>query len=777
MPAFEDVVPPEGESPIGVLLEFRSIWDTIFAQYPNAADGFLIFHVASAGDSEDVKITLRIPEEISILADSNEYFISFLSGGIVKSYFVPIKLKDETGEFLVESSLYAPKIFSYSGASLYIIREHRRKIYAFTPSEYTEKKLEKMLEDVYKRPGAEYYSPYYLSVEGKPYTEDMNFLVIDEPSWEGIDFQSLGIQPIPNEELKNDFEMEESEISEEDASASYTFKGTVIFRGSYHYKICYFGRCYRSYAYVLKGATVKVYDKDTWWDDFICETTTNENGYFECSGGAYDAGWWNYPDPYIVVYSGHSRLSINNCSGNLYQYRTPVFNNRRSGTIDLGGWYVASNPNDSWTRALWVFNYANPVWAKDRQVWGGDIGSYNYRTPCGDWAYYQRSLRTIEITSGFTASPTVLAHEFGHALMDFLYNYSNWPSPGGRHSLCGIYTPGLTWSEGFASANSFFVFNTPNYCQYGLPWGPTSSGDGACSDGLNFEGSTIHPNYDNPQNRWIRHLCGDLGADQNNESYVASAILDGFDYTNNVDMDCDYHHGLGRNACDQIPNPYFDSNYVWWRTLQALTAKPQDFFGFANALIPKGNTVNECLERDAIRSTARFNGIALEGLFGVTGYEGCCAVSQAVLSAAENNITVDGNTVTSSEGERIKDKLRLFRDQTLSQYPKGKEYISLYYANSDEIAKIIISDLDLIVRTIRILRFASEKYEQFDDLLSGNTPVLDGATQEEIKYLLSKLKAEGSPQLRDVLTIVGADFENIKNMSAREMLDYLGRTQ
>lgn len=775
-PALDDVLPPEGESPLGMILEFKSTWDPIFAQYPNAADGFLVVHVASMGSTEDVTISLKLPEEVTLEADSPSYLISYLSGGVVQSYFVPIKFKNEKGEFLVESSIHAPKIFSHAGSSIYIIREHRRKIYALTPSEYTEKKLEKMLEGVSKRPGAEYYSPYYLSIEGTPYTDDMNFLVVDEPSWEGIDFQYLGVQPIPNEDLKNDFEMEESEPSEEDASASYTFKGTVIFRGPYSYRICFLSRCRNSYAYVLKGATVKVYDKDVWWDDFICETTTDEYGHFQCSGSAYDPWWWNYPDPYIVVYSGHSKLSVKDCSGNLYQYRTPEYSNRRSGTIDLYGWYVASDPNDPWTRALWVFNYANPVYAKNKQVWG-EIGSHNYNTPCGDWAYYTRSTRAIVIPSFFTASPTVIAHEFGHSLMDFLYNYTNWPSPGGKHSLCGSYSPGLAWAEGFASANSFFVFNTPKYCQYGLPWGPTSSGDGACSDGQNFEGSTIHPNYDNPFNRWNRHFCGDLGVDQRNESYVASALLDGFDYTNNIDMNCDFHHSQGRNACDQIPDPYYDSNYAWWRILQALTAKPQDFFQFADALIPKGNTINECLERDAIRSTARFNGIALEGLFGVNGYEGCCAVSQAVLSAAENRLTIDGSTVSSSEGEKIKDNLRVFRDQILSQYPRGKQYITLYYANSDELAKIITSDLDLIIRTVRILRFVSDKYEHFDELLSSNTPVLDNATQEEIKYLIYKLKEQGSPQLQEVLRIVESDFENIKNMSVSKIIDYLGRTQ
>jgi hypothetical protein len=800
-PALDDVLPPEGESPLAMVLEFKSTWDPIFAQYPNAADGFLVFHVASMGNTEDVTISLKLPEGVILNADSPVYTISYLAGNVVQSYFVPIKLMSETGEFLVESSIYAPETFSYAGASLYIIREHRRKIYALSPSEYTERKLEKMLEGVYKRPGAEYYSPYYLSVEGKPYTEDMNFLVVDEPSWEGIDFQSLGIHPVPNEEIPNDFEMEESEISEQDPSASYTFKGTIIFRGPYSYRICFLNSCWNSYAYVLKGATVKVYDKDISWDDFICETTTDEYGYFQCSGSAYDFG--SYPDPYIVVYSENNFVKVRNCLYWPYQFRTGIFDNRASGTIDIGGWYIADNPSMPATQALWVFNYALPTYAKNKQVWGGDIGSYSFKVPCvlsncGQNACYSHSTKNIYIPSGaYTRAPSVIAHEFGHALMDKFYNFSNNPNPGGSHWNCGIIVnnnfvcspqdPGLAWSEGFATANSFFVFNTQNFCWGGLPWGPTNSGDGICNPGRNFEGSTIHRNYDNPQNRWINRFCQTIQhcgeildstgqpVDQRLEAYVASALLDGFDYTNNIDMDCDFHHSQGRNACDQTPDPYFNSNYAWWRTLLALQARPQNFFEFAEALIPKGSSINECLERDAIRATARFNGIALEGLFGVTGYEGCCAVSQAVLSAAENNIMVDGYTVTSSEGERIKNNLRLFRDQKLAQYPKGKQYINLYYANSDEIAKIITSDLELIVRTIRILRFASDRYEHFDELLSSNTPVLDGATQEEIKYLIGKLKTQGSAQLQDVLASVEFDFENIKNMNASEMLNYLGR--
>ncbi len=795
-PGLEKVLPAEGESPIGFIFEFKSTWDPIFAQYPNAADGFLVFHIASAGTIDEAKISLTIPETITLVADSWNHVINNLPANIVKSYFVPIKLKSETGEFLIESSIYVPKIFSDISASIYIIREHRKEIYGLSPEEYQERQLQKMLEGVYKRPGAEYYSPYYLSIEGEPYTGDMNYLVVDEPSWAGIDFQSLGIQPTPNEDIPNDFEIIESETSENDPSASYTIRGTVIFRGPYSYRICYLGRCYNSYAYVLKGATVKVYDKDISSDDLICSTITNEYGYFECSGSAYDFG--SYPDPYVVVYSENNNVKVRNVLLQPYQFRTGIYNNISSRTIDLFGWYIADNPNSPWTQALWVFDFALPVWAKNRQVWGADIGSYIIKFPvalklCGYDACYATPY--IYLPSARSRAPSVIAHEFGHALMDSFYNFSNDPSPGGPHWFCGTVVnnnlvcgpqhPGLSWSEGFATANSLFVFNTQMYCFNGLPWGPTSSGDGIC-DGVSFEGSTLHRNYDNLQIRWASHLCDTRAGcrdifesavepiDQRIEGYVASSLLDGFDYFSSIDLDCDFHHSQGRNACDQIPDPYFDSNYAWWRTLQALTAKPQNFFEFANALIPKGNTVNECLERDAIRATARFNGIALEGLFGVTGYEGCCAVSQAALSAAKNNIIVDGKSVTSEEEEKIKNNLRLFRDRVLSQYPKGKEYINIYYNNSDEIAKIIMEDLDLLVRTIRIIRYASEKYEQLDTLMSSNTPVLDPDIQNDIKYILSALNHKGSAQLKEVIEIVERDFEATLNMSAKEIINYLG---
>lgn len=59
--------------------------------------------------------------------------------------------------------------------------------------------------------------------------------------------------------------------------------------------------------------------------------------------------------------------------------------------------------------------------------------------------------------------------------------------------------------------------------------------------------------------------------------------------------------------------------------------------------------------------------------------------------------------------------------------------------------------------------------------MSSNTPVLDPAIQNDIKYLLSALKLKGSTQLKEVMEIVEKDFENVKNMSAGEILNYLRR--
>lgn len=402
--------------PFGVLVEFKSVWDPIFCEWSNAPDGFIIVHFATPEYTWNVSFTLNVPEKVEILG-SNSHFVGSVEAKSVSSWFVPIKLYDEKGEFKIELIASGETgILESVKKEIFVIREHRRKIFGLQPWEYVEYLRNKKLEGVQKREGALYYKPYDMAWE---ITQPQVELPSEkDPFWGGVDFGSIDFNPVPATDILEDFEYVESATREFFINHCYKFRGKVEIKDPES-----------GILRPVAGITVKAYDYDpTSGDDIICETVTDGNGNYECSGCAHDPChlWCDEPpEPYVVVYSANDKVKIWHCRwpwpDELYEVRSGELDGRiLEHTVDF-----KIQEGKVW-EAFSVYYYAARTYAtiKSKSGWS-DIGIYEYCFPANrDWyecipgviSYEDRKINISEINK------CTISHESGHRLHDFLYD-------------------------------------------------------------------------------------------------------------------------------------------------------------------------------------------------------------------------------------------------------------------------------------------------------------------------------------------------------------------
>lgn len=591
-PSYEDVIKTAGEFALGVLLELR--------------ESNILVHIASAFDAKSIITQLRVKTEKS---QEDVVFPARISVGDIPakrvlSYFAPILVCKE-GVFEVEAEAKSTTDFGFfKQNSLFLIADDKG-VRGLRPREYLNWRYETVFGikiDEVQKPITDYYKPSTFAwplTDIPPGAEVRGFE--QDPVWKIIveRMNNANIRKLtpsaPNFKQVNEADVEDGEgrlapISPR-SKVCYTFKGRFVVKHPH----------YGTYVGV-KWASVYVYDDDVSSDDDkICSTITDANGNFECSGCHND--FWGDPDPYINIYLRHAGFAdypgdggvdVEDCDGidetwtfNFYNFEDDL----DGGTYDVG----ARQPAEvSGERACWIYNFINMTWAKNVLELGtNDIGPKDEFEVCfpEDGAYYNWSDDTINIPNNYADSPAVIAHEFGHALMDELYGYDEYPLPGGNHNFCGANQhKGLALSEGFATANVFFSFDTSWFCWDGLPWDP--SFHIICVD---LEPSTVHVNYDNPNQRWNNHFCGDLQCagvpcGQRNEAYVSSAILDLLDAETAEDRKCSEHVGAGRNACDATDIPggsgsLVSSPLTWKQITDGVkTRKPSEFSQLADEL-------------------------------------------------------------------------------------------------------------------------------------------------------------------------------------------------
>ncbi len=622
-PSIEDMEQVASEWGEAFVFEFKSVWDEMFKKEPKAPDGFFIFHIAIfLTSATEASITLEAPEGVRVLGGSR-FDIGEVPVKEVRSFYVPIKLCGNFGTFpiIAHFEYRDERGFRHSSESilLFIIREHRRSIKAMKLHEYVQFLEEERLKKFKKREGAEFYPPIAYAYEPTPLGEvnlvsDFDPLMPVEPetvyyfapylpSNVDIEFEETATEIEPWETQNQ----QSPRLGEKSwylgyVKECYNFVGRVILIGDK----------YTLRDVPLAGATVIAYDDDgaTSPDDFICKSRTDSSGRFVCGGCAED--FLSRPDPYIIVYASNGKVTVVSPSLITFSQFIASYEGLKGATYDLGTVRVGGTDiNSPLLGAFWVFRFANIAYLVNLGKAGMDIGDYTIVYPEENISTYDRSKRRIYINFDDASDPSVIGHEFGHALMDRLYSFKDWPSPPNvKHSLCyndlkdQRQREGLAFAEGFANAVALVTFsiaqNRPvsHFCWDGLPWDPAFHR--ICVD---LEPSTIRDDDDNSANRWNHHWCGDCGKGSNlcfpgqeNEGYVASAIWDLYDDYSDEDRSCFFHENAGRKACDS-------AKFSWTLILGVLPSRPQNYFQFVSSFHLT------CDARNDERKTSRFNNI------------------------------------------------------------------------------------------------------------------------------------------------------------------------
>jgi hypothetical protein len=100
---------------------------------------------------------------------------------------------------------------------------------------------------------------------------------------------------------------------------------------------------------------------------------------------------------------------------------------------------------------------------------------------------------------------------------------------------------------------------------------------------------------------------------------------------------------------------------------------------------------------------------------------------------------------------------RSFRDEELSQTPRGRRYTDLYYTVSSEAVQIMMLNPMLMLRSREII----ERYKPvIQSMAHGKRIMLTRGDLDEIDNFLNSFAAKGSPQLQQAVKEVSEDLKN-----------------
>ena len=627
--------------PFEISLEFYPVWE--FGQEePNSPDGFLVVHIANFQENVSAQIKVYIEAQRCVrIYGENEVVFSVVG---VESFYVALKIKGR-GDFWVSVYAQLENTPIITKESIVIVKRSRREIFGVRVGDYYLKSIyEEMIEEAKKREGAEYYKPSQIAIYAEEQAENPpDPIELELPSAEEI-----GVFAPPEEGVDVEYEEtgagpESWEIQLEPHSTEhYTFRGYVAFWDPY-------GKRYLA----PYGAGVYVYDEDELSaDDFICSATVREDGYFECSGKAYD--FLSRPDPYVYIVPRNSVLEVRDCMVKDQYFRVVLkeFGPQGSGIKEAG---TEENPvviPDIFRAPYWIFRAIYTSWVRNFDaVWGLEMGNYEVCYPSYE-SYYNSSDRKIYVGEREAHSPSEVVKLFGFALMHKLYEYkTEFPKSLFASFQCwnsfitpagGVNTPeAKEWAfkRGFAYALALYTFDTSKYCLLGEPH-PTKD---TCQGFIDLEGSTSlsEPYLPHQQDfkKWIRHFCDEyfsifglrekmfLGYSWEYPGYVASAIWDLYDDMTEADKNlwtvcewseeryeyvlksdkrtpcevCQFHRIEGRYPCDELKMEWGDF------LLTLYNYKPKDYVDFAfklNSFIGVDEKLKEKIDR-----VSKFNGI------------------------------------------------------------------------------------------------------------------------------------------------------------------------
>lgn len=316
---------------------------------------------------------------------------------------------------------------------------------------------------------------------------------------------------------------------------------------------------------VSGNTRVTVYDDDAKGsDDLLVTGLTGADGRFQlCFDNTDEEGGGQ--DVYVEFGTENQNWVIRHGkSRQPYRFATAVRPDVPSGgTADIGAYQPA---DAALMRGVEAFDTMNAGWnwkpgtscwdARDTSCRRGIV---NWAPDSTDGTYYSTRGNAVHLAAEDPDAPVLVLHEFGHALMDDVYEddfpYSPNCSP---HYIPRTSSAGCAWTEGFATWYGVVVLDDPTFRWpggrtldvEGPTWGTTGWDDGDAvegrvlgsmidlADSTNETGDTCSENPAGPLwNTFLDHVSGTFA------QFWAHRAADGYDVGANA-LGCLYHNTI-----------------------------------------------------------------------------------------------------------------------------------------------------------------------------------------------------------------------------------------
>ncbi|MEV8536368.1 hypothetical protein [Streptomyces sp. NPDC051211] len=315
---------------------------------------------------------------------------------------------------------------------------------------------------------------------------------------------------------------------------------------------------------VSANARVAVYDDDARGaDDLLVTGVTGADGGFTlCFGNADEEGGGQ--DVYVQFATENQHWVIRNGkSRQPYRFASPVRANVPTGSNTGIG---AFQPADAaLMRGVEAFDTVNTGWDwKPGSCWDARDttcrrGLVNWAPDSTDGTYYSLQGNAVHLAAEDPDAPVLVLHEFGHAMMDDVYEDAFPSSPNcSPHYITKTSSAGCAWTEGFASWFGVVALGDPTFRWpggrtqdlEGPTWGTSGwdNGDtvegrvlGAMidlSDAANEPGDTCAENPAGPLwSTFLGHVSGTFG------QFWSHRAADGHDVGAGA-LSCLYHNTI-----------------------------------------------------------------------------------------------------------------------------------------------------------------------------------------------------------------------------------------
>lgn len=218
---------------------------------------------------------------------------------------------------------------------------------------------------------------------------------------------------------------------------------------------------------IAANAGAQVWDADaTGGDDLLASGVTDANGAFRfCFGGADEEGGGQ--DVYVTFGTGNAHWLIRHHQTRAeFSFRTETVSNVQSGSTVGFGTRMPGNP--LLMRGVQAFDQVGAAWnwtpgscwdaldtvcRKGLVTWGPDST---------DGTWYDLNKDSVYLLPDDPRSAELVLHEFGHAIMDDVYEDAFPSSPKcSPHYIPRTSSRGCAWTEGFATLYEVMVLGQP----------------------------------------------------------------------------------------------------------------------------------------------------------------------------------------------------------------------------------------------------------------------------------------------------------------------------